>query len=66
MRVYFNAIEVVGFNVIDSIEGDRARSDCAGRMDGVIRQILEWETSFNKKRKMENSLFSRIHLKSYT
>jgi len=51
MRIYFNAIEVVGFNVIDSIEGDRARSDWAGRMDGVIRQILEWETSFNEKTK---------------
>ncbi len=48
MRVHFNAIEVVGFDVVDSIEGDTARGDYAGKMDGVIRPILEWETSFNE------------------
>jgi lipopolysaccharide transport system ATP-binding protein len=49
MRVHFNAIEVVGFDVVDTIEGDTARGDYAGKMDGVIRPILEWETSFNGK-----------------
>ncbi len=44
MRVHFNAIEVAGFDVVDSIEGDTARGDYAGKMDGVIRPILEWET----------------------
>ena len=44
MRVHFNAIEIVGFDVVDSIEGDTARGDYAGKMDGVIRPILEWET----------------------
>lgn len=44
MRVHFNAAEVVSFDVIDSLEGDTARGDFAGKMDGVIRPILEWET----------------------
>lgn len=47
MRVHFNAVEVAGFDVVDSIEGDTARGDFAGKMDGVIRPILDWETSFN-------------------
>ena len=49
MRVHFNAIETVGFDVIDSIEGDTARGDYAGKMEGVIRPILDWETVFSEK-----------------
>ncbi len=49
MRVHFNAVEIVSFDVFDSLEGDTARGDYAGKMDGVIRPILEWETSFNDK-----------------
>lgn len=49
MRVHFNIVEAVGFDVVDSIEGDTARGDFAGRMEGVIRPVLEWETSFNGK-----------------
>jgi lipopolysaccharide transport system ATP-binding protein len=47
MRIHFNAIEAVSFDVVDSLEGDTARGDYAGKMDGVIRPILDWETSFN-------------------
>ena len=39
--------EVVGFLVIDSIDGDSARGDYAGELDGVIRPLLEWKTVFN-------------------
>lgn len=48
MRVHFNTVDVVAFDVIDSMEGDTARGDYAGKMDGLIRPILEWETSFNR------------------
>jgi len=47
MRIHFNALEAVSFDVVDSLEGDTARGDYAGKMDGVIRPILDWETSFN-------------------
>ncbi len=47
MRIHFNAREAVSFDVVDSLEGDTARGDYAGKMDGVIRPILDWETSFN-------------------
>jgi lipopolysaccharide transport system ATP-binding protein len=47
LRVHFNAVEVIGFDVVDSIEGDTARGDYAGKMEGVIRPILDWETVFN-------------------
>ena len=49
MRVHFNAVEVVGFDVVDSIEGDTARGDFVGKMEGVIRPILDWETTFREK-----------------
>ena len=44
MNIHFNQIDAVSFDVVDSLEGDTARGDYAGRMDGVIRPILEWET----------------------
>ncbi|MGI8787488.1 MAG: ABC transporter ATP-binding protein [Pyrinomonadaceae bacterium] len=48
MRVHFNQVEAVSFDVIDSMEGDTARGDFAGRMDGAVRPLLDWETE--KKR----------------
>ncbi len=46
MLVHFNQVDAVSFDVVDSLEGDTARGDYAGRMDGVIRPILEWETDY--------------------
>lgn len=46
MRVHFNQIDAASFDVVDSMEGDTARGDYAGKMDGVIRPILEWETDY--------------------
>jgi lipopolysaccharide transport system ATP-binding protein len=46
MQIHFNQIDAVSFDVVDSLEGDTARGDYAGKMDGVIRPILEWETSY--------------------
>lgn len=48
MRVHFNALEAAGFDVVDSREGDTARGDFGGRMDGVIRPVLDWETSYKE------------------
>ncbi len=39
--------EVVGFLVVDSMDGDSARGDYSGKMDGVVRPLLEWNTVFN-------------------
>jgi len=36
---------VVSFSVFDSIEGDSARGDYSGNMIGVVRPLLEWNTS---------------------
>jgi lipopolysaccharide transport system ATP-binding protein len=38
--------DAVAFQVIDSLEGDSARGDWAGRMQGVVRPMLEWETEY--------------------
>ena len=37
--------EVVAFNVMDTVEGDSARGDWVGRLQGVVRPLLEWETN---------------------
>jgi lipopolysaccharide transport system ATP-binding protein len=36
--------QVVAFQVVDTPEGDTARGDWAGRMQGVVRPLLQWQT----------------------
>jgi lipopolysaccharide transport system ATP-binding protein len=38
---------VVAFQVVDSFDGDSARGDYSGRMGGVVRPILPWNTKFS-------------------
>ncbi len=42
--VHFNALEVVSFDVFDLMKGDSARGDFTGKMDGVVRPLVEFET----------------------
>lgn len=46
LKVHFDEREVVAFLITDTIEGNSARGDFAGQMEGVVRPILEWETLF--------------------
>jgi lipopolysaccharide transport system ATP-binding protein len=39
--------QVVAFTVTDSLEGDSARGDHAGKFIGVVRPLLEWSTILN-------------------
>lgn len=43
---HFNERDAVAFIVTDSLDGNSARGDFAGQMDGVIRPILDWKTDF--------------------
>lgn len=36
--------QVVAFTVVDTCEGDSARGDFAGKLRGVVRPLLEWNT----------------------
>ena len=38
--------DVVAFTAVDSMEGDSARGDWVGRMPGIVRPLLKWETDF--------------------
>lgn len=42
--VHFFERDAIAFHIIDSIDGDTARGDFAGRMPGVIRPLLDWTT----------------------
>jgi lipopolysaccharide transport system ATP-binding protein len=42
--VHFDVRDVLGFVVVDSLDGDSARGDFAGRLPGVIRPIFNWDT----------------------
>ncbi|MDQ3635206.1 MAG: ABC transporter ATP-binding protein [Acidobacteriota bacterium] len=44
LNVHFNERDVVAFLITDTIEGNSARGDFAGRMEGIVRPILNWET----------------------
>ena len=39
--------DVVALQVIDTFEGNSARGDYSGRMTGVMRPLLSWQTQFN-------------------
>ena len=41
---HFNQQDIVAFNVIDRQEGDTARGDWTGRLTGIVRPQLAWET----------------------
>jgi lipopolysaccharide transport system ATP-binding protein len=46
VRVHAQAKDAIGFQVIDSLEGDSARGDYAGPMPGVVRPLLRWDHEF--------------------
>jgi lipopolysaccharide transport system ATP-binding protein len=46
-KVHFDARDAVAFQVIDSLEGNSARGDWAGRMPGIVRPLLKWRTQFS-------------------
>ncbi len=41
--------QVVAFTVVDSFEGDSARVDYAGKLRGVVRPRLDWNTELNSE-----------------
>ncbi|MDH3491975.1 MAG: ABC transporter ATP-binding protein [Acidobacteriota bacterium] len=43
-KVHFEEADAVSFMVTDSIEGNSARGDFGGQIDGVVRPVLEWRT----------------------
>lgn len=40
----FTERQVVAFQVVETLEGDTARGAWAGRMKGVVRPLLQWQT----------------------
>ena len=40
----FGEKDAVAFHVFDSLDGDSARGDYGGRLTGVVRPLLKWET----------------------
>jgi lipopolysaccharide transport system ATP-binding protein len=49
---YFYEPEVVSFQVIDSLDGDSARGDYAGKMGGALRPLLKWQTHYSPAGKL--------------
>lgn len=41
--------QIVAFSVVDTCEGDSARGDFAGRLKGVVRPLLDWNTVLNSE-----------------
>ena len=48
--------QVVAFSVIDTCEGDSARGDFAGKLRGVVRPLLEWNTRLDSEDIQSNLL----------
>ena len=45
-KVHFHERDIVAFHVIDSLEGNAARGDYAGRFPGIVRPMLNWNSQF--------------------
>jgi len=45
LRIHFHERDAVAFHVIDSLDGDSARGTYAGPMPGVLRPMLDWNTT---------------------
>ena len=58
----FHERDVVAFQVIDSLEGDSARGDWAGRWGGVVRPLLQWSTQFSPNGCHASTIVPRSHL----
>jgi lipopolysaccharide transport system ATP-binding protein len=52
----FQERDVVAFHVVDSHDGDSARGDWAGKVDGVIRPLLSWNTQLNPKESQSGAI----------
>ncbi len=50
LRIHVDEKDVVAFQVVDTLAGDTARGEHAGRMPGVVRPLLPWNTSFTPAR----------------
>ncbi len=46
--VHFYERDAVALQVVDSLDGDSARGDFAGRMPGIVRPLLHWTTQFKR------------------
>src|ERR1700752_416395 len=46
VTIHFFERDAVAFHVVDSLDGDSARGEYAGRYPGVIRPALKWTTDF--------------------
>ncbi len=49
--MHFDKRDVVAFLITDTIEGNSARGDYAGQIEGLVRPILDWETEISKNQK---------------
>jgi lipopolysaccharide transport system ATP-binding protein len=41
-NIHFYERDIVGFQVMDTLDGTSARGDYAGTMPGVVRPLLQW------------------------
>jgi lipopolysaccharide transport system ATP-binding protein len=49
LTVHFHERDTAAFIVTDTLDGDSARGDNAGQIEGVVRPILKWDTDFEAK-----------------
>jgi lipopolysaccharide transport system ATP-binding protein len=47
-RIHFDEYPAIAFHIIDSVAGDTARGDYAGKLPGVVRPLLKWSTELSQ------------------
>ena len=51
MFVHFFEREVVSFQVVDQSDGESVRGNYAGNLPGIVRPMLEWQSTFTSSEK---------------
>lgn len=54
--------DAVAFQVIDSLEHGAARGDWAGKMGGLVRPLLTWDTQFSLNESEKNTRVTEVKL----
>jgi lipopolysaccharide transport system ATP-binding protein len=50
LDIYFYVPDAIAFQVVDRMDGPSARGEYVGRLGGIIRPLLEWDTEFSAKK----------------
>jgi len=60
-RVHFHVVDAIGFQVVDSHDGDSARGDYVGHFPGIVRPLFTWDIEYHPKTLPASNRFENVN-----